>query len=177
MNDYSLLFGTPTGAALDLFSTVRESCFTASFGRWRGRLNQSPPSTTMVVPLMYLPLHKKKKQSKLHDKWNQPKEGLSFFLLVFFVYNKNHIVGIQNCFSYKKLVTEWEEQWPKKKRTWKGQENKRSKKTHSKICQELQTSRTKIYKEQYTENWVKDNVGRPPYDFTGRLLEVAFLEI
>jgi hypothetical protein len=52
---YSLLLGTPTGAALDLLSTDRDSCFTASLGRWRGLLSHSPPSTTNVVPLTYFP--------------------------------------------------------------------------------------------------------------------------
>lgn len=52
---YNLLLGTPTGASLDLFSTDRESCFTASFGRWRGRLSQSPPSAIMTVPFINFP--------------------------------------------------------------------------------------------------------------------------
>jgi hypothetical protein len=55
LNCYSLLLGTPTGAALDLLSTDRDSCFTASLGRWRGLLSHSPPSTTNVVPLTYFP--------------------------------------------------------------------------------------------------------------------------
>ena len=52
---YSLLVGTPTGFSLDLFSTARDNCLTPSFGRWRGRLSQCPPSTIRVVPLTYLP--------------------------------------------------------------------------------------------------------------------------
>ena len=52
---YSLLLGSPTGAFLDFFSTTRESCRTASLGKWRGRLNQSPPSTGRTDPLTYLP--------------------------------------------------------------------------------------------------------------------------
>jgi len=53
---YSLLVGRPTGLALDLFSTARESCFTASLGKWRGLLSHSPPSTTIVSPLTYFPV-------------------------------------------------------------------------------------------------------------------------
>ena len=52
---YSLLVGTPTGLSLDLFSTARDSCLTRTFGRRRGWLSQSPPSTIRVVPLTYLP--------------------------------------------------------------------------------------------------------------------------
>lgn len=52
---YSLLLGIPTGAALDLLSTARENCFTASLGSLREWLSHSPPSTTRVVPLTYFP--------------------------------------------------------------------------------------------------------------------------
>lgn len=52
---YSLLLGIPAGAALDLLSTTRDSCFTASLDRMRGWLRYSPPSTTNVVPLTYFP--------------------------------------------------------------------------------------------------------------------------
>lgn len=58
VNCHSLLLGTPVVVVLDLLSTTRESFLTSSFGISRGRLNQCPPSTTTVVPLMYLPSYK-----------------------------------------------------------------------------------------------------------------------
>lgn len=100
---YSLLVGTPVGALRDLFSTIRESCLTASLGIWRGLLSQNPPSTGRMLPLMYLPSlennriqlkdpSKSALSSPEVSKWrthdittmSQGEKPISFFYFIFF---------------------------------------------------------------------------------------------